>query len=145
MRRASVLLAFVFLACSCGGASAAKTTNPGTAGRTATLKRLHVVVRAESHHPRLGHTWTYWVRVTDASTRKPVACLIHVEVTFGGTPVGQIGRHHVKNGFWKETIPATGKNAFPPASVGQHVVWRATATAPGYRKGVGTWPISVVK
>jgi hypothetical protein len=136
MRRASVLLALVLLACFCDGASA---------GVTATLKRLHVVVTAQSHHPKVGRPWTYQVRVTDAGTGKPVACLIHVEVTFGGVPVGQIGRHRVKNGIWKETIPATGKNAFPPASIGQHVVWQATATAPGYRKGIGRWPISVVK
>jgi hypothetical protein len=145
MRRATVLLALVLLACSCGGASKAPATTGGTAGETATLKRLHVVVTAQSHHPKLGHPWTYQVRVTDAGTAKPVACLIHVEVTFGGVPVGQIGRHRVKNGIWKETIPATGKNAFPAAAIGQHVVWRATATAPGYHKGIGTWPISVVR
>ena len=139
-----MLLALVLLACACGGSKAPATTF-GTAGKTATLKRLRVVVTAQSHHPKLRHPWTYQVRVTDAATGKPVACLIHVEVTFGGVPVGQIGRHHVANGIWKETIPATGKNAFPAPAIGQHVVWRATATASGYRKGVGTWPISVVK
>jgi hypothetical protein len=136
MRRASVLLVLVLLVPVAAAA---------TAGRTATLRRLHVDVTGQSHHPKLGHPWTYQVSVTDAATGKPVACLIHIEVTFGGAPVGQIGRHHVLSGGWTETIPATGKNAFPPAAVGQHVVWRATATAPGYRKGVGLWPISVVK
>jgi hypothetical protein len=139
MRRAFVLLALVFLAASCGGGAKAPTTSP------ATKKTLRIALTAQSHHPRLGHTWTYQVRVADAATGKPVACLIHVQVTFGGAPVGQIGRHHVENGLWKETIPAAGKNAFPPAAVGQHVVWQAIATAPGYRRAVANWPISVVR
>ena len=145
MRRSSVLLALVFLACSCGGGSKAPVTTAGTAGKSAALKRLHVVVTGQSHHPKLGHPWTYQVSVTDAATGKPVASLIHVEVTFGGAPVGQIGRHHVNSGSWKETIPATGKNACPAASGGQHDVWQAIATAPGYRRAVATWPIVVVQ
>ncbi|HJQ73615.1 MAG TPA: hypothetical protein VJ814_01920 [Gaiellaceae bacterium] len=139
MRRVSVLLAVGLLAASCGGGSKAPTT------ATAAKKALHVVLTAESHHPRLARTWSYQVHVTDAATGKPVACLIHVQVTFGGVPVGQVGRHRVKNGVWKETIPAAGKNAFPPAALGQHVVWQAVAKAPGYRKAVANWPISVVK
>jgi len=139
MRRVSVLLALVFVVASCGGGSKAPTTTTA-----ATRKALHVVLTAQDHHPKLGHTWSYQVHVTDA-TDKPVASLIHVQVTFGGSPVGQIGRHHVENGVWKETIPATGKNAFPAASVGQHVVWQAIATAPGYRRAVANWPIVVVR
>ena len=76
---------------------------------------------------------------------KPVACKIHVQVFFNGFSVGEVGTHVVKTGIWKETIPAKGKNAFPPAAVGQHVAWHATATATGYAPGVGTWAVSVVK
>lgn len=115
------------------------------AAAPAATKKLHVVLSAQSHHPKLGQPWTYRVRVTDAATRKPVACLIHVQVTFNGVPVGEVGRHRVKDGIWKETIPGKGKDAFPPAALGQHVVWRATVTAPGYRRAVANWPISVVK
>jgi len=105
--------------------------------------KLHVVVTAQSHHPVLHHTWTYEVRVT--ANGKPVACRIHVQVFFNGFSVGEVGTHVVRNGIWKETIPAKGTNAFPPASVGQHVVWHAVATARGYAAGAGGWPISVVK
>jgi hypothetical protein len=129
MRRALVLVT-IAAAVLAGPAQAAKP-------------KLHVVVSAESHHPVLHHTWTYQVRVT--ANNKPVACKIHVQVFFNGFSVGEVGTHVVKNGVWKETIPATGKDAFPPASVGQHVVWHAIATAKGYVLGVGTWPISVVK
>ncbi|MBV8065655.1 MAG: hypothetical protein JOY72_00040 [Actinobacteria bacterium] len=105
--------------------------------------KLHVVVTAQSHHPVLHKTWSYEVQVT--ANGKPVACKIHVQVFFNGFSVGEVGTHVVKNGVWKETIPATGKNAFPPAAIGQHVVWHAIATAKGYATGVGIWPISVVK
>jgi hypothetical protein len=140
MRRAPVLLALVLLTASCGGGSNAPTTTASSVE-----KALHVALSAQDHHPKLGHTWDYEVHVTDAATGNPVASLIHVQVTFGGSPVGQIGRHHVKDGVWKETIPASGKNAFPAAAVGQHVVWQAIATAPGYRRAVANWPIVVVK
>jgi hypothetical protein len=146
MRRLLVLLLVAPALAACGGGSKpAATTAPTTTQAPAAKPKLHVVLTAESHHPKLGQTWTYEVRVTDKATGKPVACLIHIEVTFGGVPVGQVGRHRVKDGIWKETIPAKGKDAFPPAALGQHVVWRATVTAAGYPKAVATWPISVVK
>jgi hypothetical protein len=147
MRRLLALLPLALALTACGGGStpAATTTSSTTTQAPAAKPKLHVVLTAQSHHPKLGHTWTYEVRVTDKATGKPAACLIHVEVTFGGVPVGQVGRHRVENGVWKETIPAKGKDAFPPAALGQHVVWRATATAPGYTRAVATWPISVVK
>jgi hypothetical protein len=146
VRRLLALLALTLAVAACGGGSKpATTTGAATTRAPAAKPKLHVVLTAESHHPKLGQPWTYQVRVTDKATGKPVACLIHVEVTFGGVPVGQVGRHRVKNGFWKETIPAKGKDAFPQAALGQHVVWRATVTASGYPKAVATWPISVVK
>ena len=85
------------------------------------------------------------LKVVVTANGKPVACKIHVQVFFNGFSVGEVGTHVVKNGIWKETIPAKGTNAFPPAAVGQHVVWHAIATAKGYVQGVGGYPISVVK
>jgi hypothetical protein len=105
--------------------------------------KLKVVVTAQSHHPVLHHTWWYEVKVT--ANGKPVACKIHVQVFFNGFSVGEVGTHVVKNGVWKETIPAKGVNAFPPAAVGQQVVWHAIVTAKGYAKGIGVFPVSVVK
>ena len=129
MRRGLVLL--VLLAAI--GASPAAAAGP----------KLRVVVTAQSHHPVLHRTW--WYKVTVTANGKPVACKIHVQVFFNGFSVGEVGTHVVKTGIWKETIPAKGKNAFPPAAVGQHVVWHAIATAKGYVKGVGGYPMSVVK
>jgi hypothetical protein len=115
----------------------------GVAPAAATPPKLKVVVTAQSHHPVLHHTW--WYKVTVTARGKPVACKIHIQVVFNGFPVGEVGTHIVKNGIWKETIPATGKDAFPPAAVGQHVLWHAVATAKGYARGVGTFAVSVVK
>ncbi len=129
MRRALLLVSIVALV----GVSPAVAAKP----------KLSVVVTAQSHHPVLHHTW--WYKVTVTANGKPVACKIHVQVFFNGFSVGEVGTHVVKNGVWKETIPATGKDAFPPASVGQHVVWHAAATEKGYTAGVGVYPISVVK
>ena len=135
MRRSLWVLALLALAAACGGKSQA-TTN--------VLPRLHVVITGQNHHPQLGHAWTYQVKVASPSG-KPVACRIHLQFFFSGAPVGEVGVHVVKNGFWKETIPAKGKNAFPPASVGQPLVLHATVTAKGYRMGAAGWKVSVVK
>ena len=135
MRRLLVLVALLGLAAACGGSSHARTT---------ALPKLRVAITAQSHHPQLHHTWTYQVRVTGPSG-KPVACRIHLQFFFAGSPVGEVGVHVVDNGFWKETIPATGKDAFPPASVGQPLVLHATVTAKGYRTGTAGWKVSVVK
>jgi hypothetical protein len=129
VRRALVLVSIV----AAGVAGTAHAAKP----------KLHVVVTGESHHPVLHHTWAYEVRVT--ANGKPVACKIHVQVFFNGFSVGEVGTHVVKHGIWKETIPAKGKDAFPPAAVGQHVVWHAIATARGYATGAGGFPISVVE
>jgi hypothetical protein len=132
VRRALVLV-FVLAVLAVLGVSPAAAAKP----------KLHVVVTAQSHHPQLAHTWWYEVRVT--ANGKAVACRIHVQVFFNGFSVGEVGTHVVKSGIWRETIPAKGKNAFPPAAVGQQVAWHATATATGYAPGVGTWAVSVVK
>ena len=138
MRRALLLCSIVLVAAGCGSAKKHVVTTTQAA-----RPKLHVVVGAQSRHPVIGHTWTYEVHVT--ANGKPVACKIHIQVFFNGFSVGEVGIHRLKNGFWKETIPATGKNAFPPAAVGQHVEWHVVATAKGYRAGIGALPISAVK
>lgn len=135
--RRALFLGSVVLLAGCGSSAKPATT---LAAKTTKLK---VVVTAQSHHPVLHRTW--WYRVAVTANGRPVACGIHIQVFFNGVSVGEVGTHVVKNGVWKETIPAKGVNAFPPAAVDQHVDWHAVATAKGYAKGVGIYPISVVK
>jgi hypothetical protein len=139
-------LAAALVACGGGsGAPAASTTAPTTTATTATKGKLHVVMSADGHHPAIGHAWTYEVRVTDAATGKPVRATIHLQFLFGGVPVGEVGRHTVANGVWKETIPGTGKDAFPPAAIGQALVLHAAVTSKGYRPAAAGWKVQVVK
>jgi hypothetical protein len=145
MRRLLVLLPLVAVAAACGGGAKGPETTTAATQAPAAKPKLRVVITAESHHPKLGHPWTYQVRVTDGATGKPVACRIHLQFFFAGSPVGEVGTHRVADGFWKETIPAKGKDAFPPAALGFSVVLRATVTAPGYRAAKSGWNVSVVK
>jgi len=150
VRRVLALLPVVLLAAACGGGSKAPATTTAAATAATTTQAssakpvLKVALTAESHHPVVGHTWTYQVHVTDPAG-KPVASRIHLQFLFGGTVVGEVGVHVVSDGVWKETIPAKGKDAFPPAAVGQPLVLRATATAKGYRVGTARWAVSVKK
>ena len=75
---------------------------------------------ASGHTVKVNAPWTYAVRVTDPKGR-PVRASVHLQVLFGGMPVGQIGRH-VVTGVWKETI------RWPPASRGQPLVFQAVVT-----------------
>jgi hypothetical protein len=145
MRRLLALLPVLLVAAACGGGSQAPATSTTTTTALGVKPKLHVVITAESHHPRLGHTWTYRLRVTDEASGKPVACRIHLQFFFAGTPVGEVGKHRLANGIWKETIPARGKDAFPAAALGQPVVLHATVTAPGYRVATAGWNVTVVK
>jgi len=117
----------------------------GASSAVAAPAKLHVVLKGQDHHPVVGKTWSYSVRVTNAAG-KPVASKIHLQMLLAGmSVVGEVGVHVVKNGVWKETIVAHGPNAFPPASVGQPLVLQATVTAKGYATAKARWPISVVK
>ena len=78
---------------------------------------------------------------TDAATAKSLTCRIHLQFLFSGTPVGEVGVHVVKNGFWQETFGAPGNPAFPPAARGQALVLRATVTAKGYGTARAGWSI----
>ena len=116
-----------------------------SASALAAQPELKVVIKGQSHHPVVGKTWSYSVKVTDAAG-KPVACKIHLQMLLAGAGVvGQVGIHVVKNGVWKETIVAHGPNAFPPAAVGEPLVLQATVTAKGYAPAKAGWAISVVK
>lgn len=139
MRRLAVLAVIGLVAAACGGGSRAATT----ATVAAKAKTLHVVLRGQDHHPRVGKAWHYTVRVTDAATGRPVACRIHLQVLYQGTPVGQIGVHRVKTGVWKETIGAAGNPPFPAAARGLPIDFQAVVTAPGYRRATANWPIVV--
>ena len=132
MRRLLALIPLALAAAACGGGSGAPTTAPTTTAAAPVAKKLKVVMSAESHHPKIGHTWTYQVHVTDAATGKPVPARIHLQFWFNGVSVGEVGVHNVADGVWTETIPATGKDAFPPAAVGQPLVLHAIVTAKGY-------------
>ena len=106
-------------------------------------KPLRATITAQSHHPIVGKTWHYQVRVTDAAGR-PVACRIHLQMLLAGmSVVGEVGNHLVKNGLWQETIPAKGPDAFPPAARGQPLVLQATVTAKGYATAKARWKIVV--
>jgi hypothetical protein len=110
------------------------------AAPAAAAPKLHVVVTGQDHQPRVGRRWHYEVRVTNAAG-KPVAARIHLEFLFAGVPVGQVGVHFVRNGFWQETFGVPGNPSFPPASRGQHLVLEASATAKGYAPGKAGWPL----
>jgi len=70
------------------------------------------------------------VRVTNAAG-KPVAANVHLQFLFGGVPVGQVGRHHVANGVWRETFGVPGNPPFPARARGQPLVLQAVVTALG--------------
>ena len=108
----------------------------------AALPKLHVVLKGQDHHPLVGKKWHYSVTVTNVAG-KPVASKIHLQFLFSGLPVGQIGVHTVKNGFWQETFGTPGHAPFPPAARGQSLVIEAIVTAKGYAVAKATWPIVV--
>ena len=96
---------------------------------------------ADSHHPRAGSPWHYEVRVTDRSG-KPVAARIHLQILFGGAPVGQVGRHRVANGVWRETIGTGINQPFPARARNVPLVFEAVVIADGQTKKVN-YPITV--
>jgi hypothetical protein len=106
------------------------------------LQRLHVTITGQDHRPRVGKPWHYEVRVANAAG-KPVAARIHLQFMLGPLPVGEVGVHVVKHGFWQETFGTPGNPAFPAAARGQHLVLQATATARGYAKATAGWPLVV--
>ena len=100
--------------------------------------KLHVAITGQNHHPAVGKRWHYEVKVTTAAG-KPIASRIHLEFLFGTIPVGQVGTHFVRNGFWQETFGTPGNPTFPPAARGQRLTLEAIATAKGYAKAKAGW------
>jgi hypothetical protein len=104
--------------------------------------KLHVTVTGQDHHPRVGRRWHYEVRVTNAAG-KPVAARIHLQLLFGALPVGEVGVHTVRNGFWQETVGTPGNPPFPASARGLQLVLQATVTARGYARAKAGWAIVV--
>ena len=134
---AAALLLTAFAA-GCGGSHHTAAT---TAPKAKAHPSIRVRLTAQSHRPRVGKPWHYEVQVTDVAG-KPVAAMIHLQILFGGAPVGQIGRHRVKNGMWQETIGTDGNAPFPAQARGQPLVFQAVVTALGRTKKVD-YPIRV--
>ena len=133
MSRALVVAAVVAISAGCGGHTVRPKAKPSP--------RIRVQLTADSHHPRVGKVWHYEVRVTDAAG-KPVPARIHLQILFGGAPVGQVGRHRVAGGVWRETIGAGRNQPFPTRARGLHLVFEAVVTAKGQTKKVD-YPIVV--
>lgn len=121
----------------CGGHGQATSTQTPPPAKP----KLTVRIIGQSHHPRVGKRWHYEVRVTDAAG-KPVAANLHLQFLFSGIPVGQIGRHHVANGVWRETFGVPGNPPFPARARGQALQLQAIATSNG-RRGSATYAIVV--
>jgi hypothetical protein len=126
------------VAAGCGGSHLARGTTTYAPRAPAPIR---VTLTAQSHHPRVGKLWRYEVRVTDASGR-PVPARVHLQILFGGSPVGQIGRHVVANGVWRETLGAPGNPPFPARARGVPLVFQAVVTARG-KTVKRNWPIVV--
>jgi hypothetical protein len=108
----------------------------------ASAKPLHVTIVGQDHTPRVGKKWHYEVTVRNAAG-KPVACRIHMQFLLGSFPVGEVGVHVVKNGFWQETFGTPGNPPFPASARGQHLILQATVTAKGYATAKARWAITV--
>jgi hypothetical protein len=132
-----VLTAAALAGCGGHGRATTTTTTPGAKPKPSIRAQL----TADSHHPRVGKPWHYEVRVTDAAG-KPVAASVHLQILFGGVPVGQVGRHRVANGVWQETIGAGKNQPFPSQARGQRLVFQAVVTAKGQTVRVN-YPIRV--
>jgi hypothetical protein len=126
----------VALTAGCGGH---ETTGPA-ASRPKAKPKPPIVVRltAQSHHPRVGKRWSYQVRVTDRAGRS-VPASVHLQILFGGVPVGQVGRHRIANGVWRETLGTPGNPPFPARARGQPLVFQAVVTAKGRTRKANWW------
>ena len=70
---------------------------------------------------------------------KPVPASVHLQILFGGAPVGQVGRHRVANGVWGETIGAGANAPFPVHARGVRLVFQAVVTALGQTRKANYW------
>lgn len=135
MRPLSAAALLVALA-GCGGHGPATTAE--SAPKPKPAAKIRVQLTGQSHHPRVGKKWSYEVRVTD-SAGKRVPANIHLQFLFSGVPVGQVGRHHVRNGVWRETFGVPGNPPFPERARGQPLVLQAVVTALGETRKATYW------
>jgi hypothetical protein len=133
-RLAPALLMVALAGCGAHHKSPGKPVPVKQKPEAAILVRL----TADSHHPRVGRPWHYEVRVTNAAGT-PVPAVVHLQMLFGGVPVGQIGRHRVANGVWQETIGARGNAPFPARARGVRLVFQAVVTALGQTRKANYW------
>lgn len=123
--------AIVLAASGCGGHATSTAAPPKP------KPPIRVELTADSHHPRVGKPWHYEVRVTSGG--KPVAARIHLQILFGGVPVGQVGRHRVAGGVWRETLGVPGNPPFPERAKGIRLVFEAIARAIGQTRKADYW------
>ncbi|HET8894311.1 MAG TPA: hypothetical protein VFM96_09475 [Gaiellaceae bacterium] len=131
----AALLAVCVLALVACGSTAAQTSS------TAAAVKPTVTIVGQDHHPLVGKKWHYEVHVT--LNGKLVAAFIHLQFLFGGSPVGEVGRHTVTNGFWQETFGTPGHPPFPAAARGQPLTLEATVTVKGHPVAKAGWKIVV--
>lgn len=136
MRPLSAAALLVALA-GCGGHGAATTAR----STPKPAPKLRVQLTGQSHHPRVGKKWSYQVRVTNAAG-KPIPFRVHLQFLFSGVPVGQVGRHRVPSGVWRETFGVPGNPPFPARARGQPLVLQAVVTALGETRKAN-WSIMV--
>ena len=136
--RPFLAVALLGLLTSCGGkgATSSQQVAPPPLPRPEPSIRVHL--SAESHRPRVGKPWRYEVRVTDAAGNA-VPVDVHLQILFGGVPVGQVGRHHVRSGVWRETIGTGPNEPFPARARGQPLVFQAVVRARGETRKADWW------
>lgn len=88
--------------------------------------RFQVLLLAPTHTPVATAPWPYAVVVTSAAGRL-VPAKLHLQITFGGLAVGQVGRHATP-GFWAETLE------WPRSAIGQRVGLEVDVAAAGGTK-----------
>jgi hypothetical protein len=141
--RSSILLVRPLLAgallvslAGCGGGATTHRAPPRAPSKPSSTIRVRLT--AQSHQPRVGKPWRYEVRVTDAAG-KPVPADVRLQILYGGIAVGQVGRHHLPKGVWRERIGAGGNQPFPARARGQRLVLEAVVRAKGQTKKVDYW------
>ncbi|MDX6513978.1 MAG: hypothetical protein QOE36_3482 [Gaiellaceae bacterium] len=123
MRRGALaLVCFVAAGCGAGGPKTTVTF-------ASHLRVTSVELTADTHTPKAGAKWSYAVRVTDGRGR-PLPARVHLQILFGGAPVGQVGAHRVR-GLWRETLGTPRNPPWPARSRGVPLTFQAVVTANG--------------
>jgi hypothetical protein len=136
--RVRLLVGGVLVAALAGCGAHGGTTTTATPAKPTPKPSIRVRLAADSHRPRVGKPWHYEVRVTDAAG-KPVPATVHLQILFGGAPVGQVGRHRVAHGVWSETIGGRGNAPFPARARGVRLVFQAVVRALGQTRKINYW------